>query len=127
MIKEMHPIEEIPVSHQNYKVHVRHGYRAILGHDVDVDPEDLNANVKSLEAGGTLLQFCQGLANSDEFKNNRQHLPAKDLAEGLYQEILKRPADLGGLEGTMNAIKEGRIAQRAADMLNSQEFFDRFQ
>jgi hypothetical protein len=125
MIKGLRPLtEEVPVSHLNYKVHVSHGYRAILGRNVD--PDGLKAYVEFLESGGTLLQFCQKLADSDEFKNNSQHIPAKDLAERLYQEILKRPADPGGLEGTIRAIEDGQIARRAADMLNSQEFFGRF-
>ncbi|MGD2090942.1 MAG: DUF4214 domain-containing protein [Candidatus Aminicenantes bacterium] len=125
MIKGLRPItEEVPVSHLNYKVHVSRGYPAILGRGVD--PDGLKTYVKFLETGGTLLQFCQQLADSDEFKNNRQHLPAKDLAAGLYQEILKRPADPGGLESKINAIKEGKIAQQAANMLSSQEFFDKF-
>ena len=126
MIKGMRPLtEEIPVSHLDYKVHVDAGDRAILGRDVD--PDGLNAYVQFLETGGgTLLQFCQKLADSDEFKNNRYHLPAKKLAEDLYQEILKRLADPDGLEGTIRAIEGGQIAQRAAGMLDSQEFFDRF-
>lgn len=127
MIKGMRPLtEEVPVSHLNYKIYVRHGYQGILGREVD--PDGLKANVKFLETGGTLLQFCQGLANSDEFENNRQQLLADErderLAERLYQGILERKPD--GLGATINAIKEGRIAQQAADMLNSQEFFDRF-
>jgi hypothetical protein len=125
MIKGMRPLtEEVPVSHLNYKVHVSHGYCAILGRDVD--PDGLRAYVEFLESGGTLLQFCRKLADSDEFKNNSKHIPAKDLAERLYQQILKRPADPDGLEGTIKAIEEGHIAQRAADMLGSREFFDRF-
>ncbi len=125
MIKKERPLtEEIPVSPQDYKVHVNHGYRAILGRDVD--PDGLNAYLGFLESGGTLLQFCQSLTASEEFKNNRQSLPAKDLAEGLYREILKRPSDPDGLEGTINAINQGQIAQCAAAMLSSQEFFDRF-
>ncbi|MGD2090999.1 MAG: DUF4214 domain-containing protein [Candidatus Aminicenantes bacterium] len=125
MIKGIRPLsEEVPVSHLNYKVHVSHGYRAILGRDVD--PDGLNAYVEFLQTGGTLLQFCQKLVDSEEFKDNRQHLPARDLAADFYREILKRPADPGGLEGTIEAIENGQIAQRAADMLSSQEFFDRF-
>jgi hypothetical protein len=125
MIKGLRPLtEEIPVSHLNYKVHVKHGYRAILGRDAD--PDGLNSYVEFLESGGTLLQFCQKLVDSDEFKNNSKHIPAQDLADRLYQQILKRPGDPGGLEGTIKAIEEGHIAQRAAGMLSSQEFFERF-
>jgi hypothetical protein len=126
MIKGMRPLtEEVPVSHLDYKVHVNAGYQAILGRGVD--PDGLNTYVQFLETGGgTLLQFCQKLADSDEFKNNRKNLPARELAEGLYREILKRPADPDGLEGTIDAINQGQIAQRAAGMLDSQEFFNRF-
>jgi hypothetical protein len=131
MIKGMRDItEEVPVSHLNYMIYVKHGYLGILGREAD--PDGLEANVKFLETEGTLLQFCQGLANSGEFKNDRQHLIADEadrLAEELYLGILnrrKRDVDSAGLESTIRAIKEGQIAQRAADMLNSQEFFDRF-
>jgi hypothetical protein len=125
MIKGTRPLtEEVPVSHLNYKVHVNHGYRAILGRNAD--PDGLKAYVEFLESGGTILEFCQKLADSEEFKNNSKHIPPEDLAERLYQQILKRPSDPEGLEGTTNAIKEGQIARRAADMLGSREFFEKF-
>jgi hypothetical protein len=44
------------------------------------------------------------------------------LAEALYQVILGRHSDPGGLEATVNAIKSGNLAARILDMLGSPEY-----
>ncbi|UCH95234.1 MAG: DUF4214 domain-containing protein [Candidatus Aminicenantes bacterium] len=124
MIKEKRPIEEVPVSHLNYKVHVNHGYRALLGRDPD--PGGLNDYSEFLETGGTMAEFCQKLVDSDEFKNKRQNLPARELARALYQGVLQRLPEPEGLNQTITAIENGEIVHRAADMLNSPEFFNKF-
>jgi hypothetical protein len=48
------------------------------------------------------------------------------LAQRLYQKILGRDADEGGLKYTVDEIRNGRIFERAAGMIESQEFKDKF-
>ena len=48
------------------------------------------------------------------------------FAEELYQKIMERPPDPDGFAHTVEEIQNDMLAERAAAMLNSQEFFDRF-
>ncbi len=53
-------------------------------------------------------------------------LPAQDRAISMYQGILNREPDAGGLAHTIQMIDEGQIDLRAAAMLKSEEFKNRF-
>jgi hypothetical protein len=125
MIKGERPLtEHVPIAPLDYRIHVTHGYRGILGREPD--PGGLKSYVDSLEAGRTILNFCQSLANSAEFEEKRKNLSPEKLARELYLGILERSPDNEDLENTIQEIRNGRIAERAASMINSQEFQRKF-
>ncbi len=125
MIKGERPLtKEVPIAPLDYRIHVIHGYRGILGRDPE--PKGLESYVDSLEAGGTILTFCQSLANSPEFKEKRENLSPEKLAGELYEGILERSPDNGELEKTIQEIRNGRLAERADRMINSKEFHNKF-
>lgn len=112
------------VTPSSYRVFVTHGYRGILGREPDEG--GLQGYVRFLEGGGKVLDFCRKLANSDEFKKKSANLPPEELAQRLYRKILERDADERGLSHTAEEIRGGRIAERAAAMIESQEFKKKF-
>jgi hypothetical protein len=118
------PTPPPPPGTPSYKTHVTHGYRGLLGREPD--PTGLRDYVAFLEGGGAVLEFCRKLLNSDEFRNNSANLPLQDLAARLYRGILGREPDMGGLKDTMGDIRNGRTAERAAAMIESEEFKTRF-
>lgn len=125
MIKGERPLtEEVPIAPLDYRIHVTHGYRGILGREPD--PGGLESYVDSLEAGRTILNFCQSLANSAEFEKKRKNLSPEKLARELFEGILQRSPDNEDIEDTIQEIRNGRIAERAASMINSQEFQNKF-
>ena len=125
MIKGKRPLtEEVPIAHLDYRIHVTHGYRGILGRDPD--PKGLKSYVGSLEAGGTILKFCQSLANSPEFKEKRENLSPEKLARELYEGVQERSPDNSELEKTIREIRNGRLAERTDQMINSKEFHNKF-
>jgi WD40 repeat protein len=103
---------------------VSRGFLGILGREVD--PHAKRSYVEFLETGGSVLQFCKALMDSDDYKNNRGYLPPDELARDFYRGILDREADPEGLAETIKMIEAGQGAERAAAMLNSQEFKDKF-
>jgi hypothetical protein len=125
MIKGERPLTpDVPIAHRDYRVHVTHAYRGILGREPD--PRGLEDYVNFLAKGGTVLQFCRKLIDSVEFRNYSQDIIAEKFAEELYQKILGRPSDPGGFAHTVEEIQNGRLTERAAAMLNSPEFHNRF-
>jgi hypothetical protein len=125
MIKGERPLtKEIPIAHLDYRIHVTHGYRGILGRDPD--PKGLESYVDSIEAGRTILEFCQSLAKSPEFKEKRENLSPEKLAREMYEGILERSPHDEELEKTIQEIRKGRLAERADQMINSKEFHNKF-
>ena len=98
---------------------VAEAYRGILGREAD--PGGLTLYTAMLNEGGTALQLCQALWDSEEFERRRSWRAAEVLATSLYTGILDRSPDPGGLDATITAIEEARGADRAADMLLSEE------
>jgi len=107
-----------------FETYVTHGYRGLLGREPDSG--GLGDYVAYLESGGTVLEFCRKLLNSDEFRNNSTNLPLEDLAVRLYRGILDRKPDPDGLRDTIDELRKARTAERAASMIESQEFKTRF-
>ncbi len=99
-------------------------YRGILGRAPDDDGLAHHAGL--LADGHATLVVTQGLFVSAEFAERRGHLDAAALADALYQGILRRAADPDGRTATIDAIETGRRAERAAAMLDSAEFVERF-
>jgi hypothetical protein len=108
----------------SYRVFVTHGYRALLGREPDEG--GLQDYVRFLEGGGTVREFCRKLADSEEYKKNIAKLSPGELAQRLYQKLLGRDADKNGLKHTVEEIRGGRIFERAAAMIESEEFKKKF-
>ena len=120
------PIDE-PIKPQPRSLNtvcVNHGYRGLLGRDADAGGRDDYVNF--LNGGGTVLEFCQKLTNSDEFTRKRANLSSEGLARQLYEGILGRKPDEGGLPHTIEMIEKGQTAERAAAMMESEEFKRKF-
>ena len=106
------------------RIKVRHGYLGILGREPDEG--GWQAHTDYLQGGATSEQFCAILFGSEEFAVRRGGLSPELLADELYRGILEREADPGGREYTASEIRAGRGAARAAAMLDSEEFAERF-
>jgi hypothetical protein len=94
-------------------VEVNAAYQQILGRQAD--PAGLNSFVQLLQSGGTVEQVKSLLGSSQEFMNNAQ---AQDTTSGLttanqkfidflFQKVLNRTADSGGLTAFTNALSSG--------------------
>jgi len=94
-------------------------YRGLLGREPD--PSGLGAFSEHLLAGESVLWLCEVLTSSAEFENQRAQLAAHEMAVELYQGILGREPDPGGLDATIGAIENGLLASRAAEMILSNE------
>jgi hypothetical protein len=103
---------------------VERGYLGLLGRPSDEGGE--KGYKDFLDEGGSALDFCRKLIDSREYKDNRLSLPAQELATSIYQGILSREPDVGGLAHTIQMIDEGRVDIRATAMLESDEFKNRF-
>jgi hypothetical protein len=101
-------------------VEVNNAYQQILGRQAD--PAGLSAFVQFLQNGGTVEQLKTSLASSQEFMSLAQ---AQDTTAGLttanqkfvdflFQKILNRTADTGGLTAFTNALNSGTSASAVA-------------
>jgi hypothetical protein len=113
-----------PQPHSLNTVYVEHGYRGLLGRSPDAGGREAYLNF--FNGGGTVLEFCKRLTNSDEYTRKRANLSSEGLARQLYQAILGRKPDRGGLPPTIEMIDKGQTAERAAGMLESDEFKRKF-
>lgn len=116
--------EETNGNGEEYRVYVLHGYRGILGREADSG--GLKDYMDYLKGGGKILNFCRKLIESPEFRDKSANLPPSDLAHRLYRGILNREPDSGGLPHTIEKIQKDRMAERAAAMLESPEFKNKF-
>ena len=73
-----------------------------------------------------MLDMCRDLARDLHGAGIPTGDELTQTAEQLYVGILDRDSDSGGLEGTKDAVAEGQIGRRAAEMLDSAEFRYRF-
>jgi hypothetical protein len=115
-------IEPIPA--RSNRIIVEHAYSGILGREGDAG--GVEAYAQFLDGGGSILEMCRNLYGSDEFKNKWGDKPARKKAKLLYEGILVRRPDRGGLKHSVEMIENGRAAERAAAMLESMEFKNRF-
>jgi len=100
-------------------------YQGILGRAADAS--GLAHYEARLESGQSVLWLCQVLQSSGEFLANRSQLSSAAMARELYLGILGREPDAGGLAATQAAIDDGRLAQRAAAMIESDEAASHFE
>lgn len=117
--------EPLPVAMSPNQVIVTHGYRGILGREPD--PTGMKGYIEFLDKGGKIERFCQFLFDSFEYFAKRAGLIPDQLSEQLYRGILDREPDFKGHRHTIREIEAGRKVQRAAAMLKSEEFKEKFQ
>jgi hypothetical protein len=104
---------------------VQHGYRGLLGREAD--PSGLAWYAGQIGSGKMkTIDFCRALAGSPEWSSTHGALSPAQLADGLYQGILERAGDEGGLTAATAQIAAGHLADEAAGMLDSPEFHARF-
>ncbi len=106
------------------EVQITHGFRGILGRDPD--PGGRATYRAHFASGGTMLEFCEALVNSMEFRQNRSALKPEEWPDVLYKKILEREPDPRGRQHTEDEVRNGRLAHRTAVMLDSDEFHSRF-
>ncbi len=94
-------------------------YQGILGREAD--PGGLAAYSSGLQAGESVLELCESLNSSEEFTSRRAQLASTDMARELYLGILGREPDSEGLAATAAAIEAGKLADRSAAMILSDE------
>jgi hypothetical protein len=106
-------------------VEVNHAYQQILGRQAD--PTGLNAFIQFLANGGTVEQLKATLAASPEFLTNAL---AQDTTAGmttsnqkfvdfLFQKVLNRTADAGGLAAFTTALANGSSSFSVAQAIIS--------
>jgi hypothetical protein len=94
-------------------------YPALLGREAD--PSGLASYVPMVEAG-QLAQVVSAFVTSPEFDARRGSLSAAGFAADLYQKLLDRDGDPGGLDATADAIRKGHVAERVVGMVESDEY-----
>jgi hypothetical protein len=109
---------------EDARVVVQHAYRGILGREPD--PAGLAAYASELERGWPITRVCRHLFESAEFRASRSLRSPEALVSELYLGILEREPDPSGRTATLAAVVGGQLADRAAAMLQDQEFQLRF-
>lgn len=124
-ITDQVPIDTVPDPDAAARnTQITHGYRGILGRDADAGGRA--TYLRHFASGGSTLEFCEALANSAEFQKNRSAIEVEVWPDELYRGILEREPDPVGRQRTENEVRNGRLAERAAAMLESTEFRARF-
>ena len=113
-------IGNVPEIQNKNAIIVNCGYLGILARPAD--PEGLKGCVDWFDKGGDMLTFVKTLTGSDEFRINQSHKSYRELAIQLHKGIMGSEPEMGELKGIMDDIRSGRIAERAAAMLESEEF-----
>ena len=105
-------------------VKVARGYLGILGREAD--PGGLSGYSAFLSGGKKTVDFTHALFGSAEFAQNRAGLSNEQLGTELYRGILGREPDPGGLSYTVAELDARRGAERAAGMIDSDEFRSKY-
>lgn len=106
------------------EVKVAHLYLGILGRPADAG--GLSGFAAAMRQGLSAEAVCRHMFDSPEFAASRGRLSTERLARAFYRGILGREPEPGGLAETVNQIRAGRRAERAAAMVESQEFRSKF-
>lgn len=96
-----------------------HLYRALLAREPD--PEGFRAAVAEIQRN-RLGSLISGMLKSPEFKEKwRTQTPATFL-EQLYQGLLGRPPDSGGVRRYLRQVERGQLKDVVAAIIHSEEF-----
>jgi hypothetical protein len=123
IMSRLQVVQGIENSLEYQVIEVNSAYQQILGRQAD--PGGLNGFVQFLQNGGTLEQLKAMLAGSLEFMNDAQ---TQDTTPGLttanqkfvdflFQKVLNRTADSGGLTGFTGALANGTPPVKVAFMV----------
>jgi hypothetical protein len=117
------PGADVPIHPLGYRFYIKTGYRAILGREPG--QEGFNAYLRFFkESGGTVERFCEILADSEEFKENRKNLPAGELA-GELLKIWGRNPPQAERDGIVREIETGGLAKLTAEMMKDPGYYKR--
>jgi hypothetical protein len=94
-------------------------YWAILGREPD--PAGLRAAVVEVQRGRLQAQI-EAMLRSPEFTRDSGSLPAPELLDRIYQGLLGRSPDSGGVRTYLDQVSRGRAAQVVLSIVRSEEF-----
>ena len=98
-------------------------YRGLLGRDPDEKGyyDNINEVVKHRH---TIKQMVVAFYDSPEYQKNRTGLTNRQYVESLYDAVLGRKYDQGGLDSWVNNLNSGRLTRRQVLLrfLDSEEF-----
>ena len=94
-------------------------YQAILGREADRD--GLSSAVAEIQRG-RLPNLVEAMAGSDEYRSQRAGLGASQRLDSIYQGLLGRAPDSGGVRRYLSEVERGRINSVVLDIVASEEF-----
>lgn len=94
-------------------------YRAILGRDADRD--GLASAVAEIQRG-RVADLIEAMEGSAEYREQRAGLPASERLEEVYQGLLGRAPDSGGVRRYLGDVERGRLGAVVLDIVRSEEF-----
>ncbi|QQR73057.1 MAG: DUF4214 domain-containing protein [Holophagales bacterium] len=99
-------------------------YLALLGRDADRD--GLSSAVAEIQRG-RLSDLVEAMLRSSEYVSQRAGLSASQRLEDIYQGLLGRVPDSGGVRRYLGEVERGRVASVVIDIVRSEEFEGRMQ
>lgn len=99
-------------------------YLALLGRDADRD--GLSSAVAEIQRG-RLSDLVEAMLRSSEYVSQRSGLSASQRLEDIYQGLLGRVPDSGGVRRYLGEVERGRVAGVVIDIVRSEEFEGRMQ
>ena len=107
------------VAGDDYRNQVQTMYVAYYGRPGDAGGLDFWAG-KLEEVNANLREIIDAFGNSKEFQDRFSDLDDEELVNNIYEQLLGRDADSGGLDFYVNGLREGRfplvsIALKVAD------------
>ena len=99
-------------------------YLAILGREAD--REGLSSAVAEIQRG-RLSDLVEAMLRSSEYVSQRSGLSASQRLEDIYQGLLGRAPDSGGVRRYLGEVERGRDAGVVVDIVRSEEFEGRMQ
>lgn len=94
-------------------------YLAILGREAD--REGLSSSVAEIQRG-RLENLVEAMLQSGEYRSQRAGLAAAQRLEDIYQGLLGRSPDSGGVRRYLSDVERGRVSAVVLDIVRSEEF-----
>jgi hypothetical protein len=108
-------VREIEATPEYRKLAVSGLYQNVLGRAAD--PSGLDAFVAAMGRGMTIDGVAEALLSSDEYYNGRGHGTDAGFVTALYQDLLQRAPDDGGLKAWTGWLSQGQSRWQVAQGL----------